>query len=351
MTRNLLTVWLVALVLLLAGCQTLSDKVPLLTKSAKEKEIATLRADFAAQMDAQNAEIARLKTSVIAAKDAQIRGGGNAFFAQDQLFKGILKPVRSDLIWHNLAVEGFRALGSPVPDYDTIVKINERLKTEMDEQATSLDQLQHNHEAALSENQKLVDATKAASDKLAQTEAAKAAAQTAYQGKLDKAQEALNAANDRVIQTEKARADDAAAIQAAKMKISMVCGALALLCVAGAIYSPVAKGGIAIFGAVCGLVSVGIWYLAAWHVAVAFGVVVVGVVVWALRKWHIESKTGTNVIRAVQQIKEKSREEYDRLIAPTLKVWNSTYGKDGKLVPDQAAIAHVDNVLRQAGDL
>ena len=341
--RRWLTSILLVGALVLAGCNTVQRNLDKVTgaQARKEKEVATLRAEYDGKIEANTKALTAAKEAQVGALKGQIKGGANSFFAQDQLFKTIASPVRTDLLWHNYALEGWTALGGGMPDYETMLKINERLKTELDVNRTSLADLQRNHQTAVSENQKLSDAAKAASDKIAALEKEQAALNEAYRKNLDAKQTQLIGLANEKAAWEKERSDNEAAIQAMKMKLSLIAGGLALACVAGVIYSPVGKTGLAIFGVVCALASVGIWYITG---PVILGVVVAAVVAvggYGLYKHHASDKTVTALTGYLH--------DKGQLADATLQEWMTRYvkNKDGTVtaVPDPTVKAVVNDKL------
>lgn len=336
--------------LLFAGCTSISDRIPLQTKTAKEREIATLRADFVAQMDAKSKEITDQLQKVIEGLRAQIKGASSGLYGADQTFQTIPVPDRDELIVNDFVNEAWVALGRETPTYEKMAEINARLKAALDEKVTSLEDLRKTHTAAVSENQKLTDATKQALDKLVALQAEREAMERDYRAKLERLQGELVDAQNQVIALEKARADDAKARQAQLAKLSWGAGVLAALMLAGAIWSPVFKRELGLGAAVLGGAAVAIPFVTGWWVLAGVGVTAVALILWAAKKHHTESKTAANVYRALQEVKTKSRETFDTVVKPALTQWQTVY-KGGKTVPDQAAISHVDSVLREAGDI
>lgn len=325
------------------GCTAIKTQISKLSgaEAAKTREIATLQADFSQKLEANTAALNAAKELQANALKGQLKGAANSFYAQDQLYRTIPVPVRTDLIWHNYSLEGWTAVGNIMPDYEVMLKINDRLKKELDEKQTTLADLQKTHQAVLAENQKLNDATKAANDRIEALVKERTAAEVIFDKQLADKQGELVKLSAQRADLEKQRADDAAAIHAMKMKLSMIAGGLALLCIAGIIYSPVGKGGLAVFGAVSGLASVGIWYLTG---PVILGVVVVVAVIaagWGLYKHHSSDKT---VVALTSFLHDKGQ-----LASADLAEWTTKYVKNGNggtiAVPDKAVLKVIDDKL------
>ena len=338
---------LIVLVFLLSSCTT--NDFLFTSKSAKEKEIAALRVDFDNKIKAKEVEVSEAKDKVIQNQDSQLDAASNSFYAADLAFDTILLPNRVDLIINNYVNEGRAATGNRVPSYTVMAAINDRLKKELNEKETSLADLKKTHEAALGENTKLADASKAAKEKIELLEREKLDIKNEFTSKLDQKQTELNEANGKIIDEQKKQVAQAKSIEAAKTKISLVAGIVALACLAGAIYSPIGKQGLALIAGVCGLVSVGIFFLEAWMVLVAALLVAAGVVVWFLKNHQMETKVGDSLVLAMEDVKDESKELWDK-ISPKIKERLKKYTKkDGKIVTieDPKAEAFIDQKLSE----
>ncbi len=347
--KKLKVIFVVAVLVLLSSCTSVTDRL-FASKDLKEKEIAALRVEFDKKLVEKQREMAAATTAIVANKDAQIRAVANGLYGADKVFSTILAPTRTDLLTNNYVNESWAAIGHLQPDYETTLKINERLKIELDEAKTSLESLRKTHQAVVSENQKLVDATKIWQDKLSALTKEIGDIKSEYSAKLDAKQTELGVIKDQLIAVETERANDRAAIQALKTKISSICGIIVLACLAGAIWSPIGKTGFIYFGVAVGLAGAAIWVIPAWAVIVAIAVVALGLVAYALRKHYVESNTAKNVYRALESVKTKAKETWDTVVKPEIEEWQTKRNKHGEIVPDAAAIAHVDSVLIEAGD-
>lgn len=333
--------------LLVVGC---SIPIPYVKKSDVEKQIIQLKEEYNNKISNKEHEISNEKDNIITGKDKQIKAAVNGLFAADKVFQTIITPTRTDLITNNYVNESWTALAHQMPDYETVLQINERLKNELDETKTSLVQLQKTHEKIINENQKLVDETNIWKDKLSQSEKEKSVLNEEYRKNLDNKQTELIGIQNKIIVLEKQRSDEIKATREAKLKAIGVLGGLAVLCIAGAVWSPLAKEKFAIMAAIFGICAVGIWYLQPWMVITFFGMCALLVSIWILVKLHITDKSSTNVYRAIQSIKEKLPEEYAKIIKPELDSWQTKYDKNGKIVSDKQSIKHVDDILMQVGD-
>lgn len=339
----------VTLGLSLTGCNTLKNQINSLTgaQAAKEKEIAALRVEYDGKIAAKAAEVAAAKDGVIAGKDGQMKAAVNGLFGADSVFKSIVTPTRTDLITNNFVTESWAALGNQLPDQPTLLKINERIKTELDATKTSLADLKRTHDAVVAENVKLVDATKIWETKLAAAEKARADLEAGYRTQLDAKQQGIIALQQNIVALEKARADDAAAIQAMKTKASMILGGLSLLCVVGVIYSPVGKTGLIVLGTIAAGASVLLWVVKVWMVMATAGIAAAGLVVYALIAHRKEEKLGDALVLSMSDLKAGSADVWAK-VAPVLDERLKKYVKKGgeiQTAEDPALKALIDKKL------
>jgi hypothetical protein len=339
------------LMLLLAGCSNIQGLISKINSqsSAKEKEIATLTADFNQKLKAKELELKTANDDFIRALRAQMSGAGNAFYGQEMLFRTILKPTRTDLLFHNYGDEGWTALGHLLPDYDTMMKINDRLKKELDETQTSLADLQKNHEAVLATNQKLVDNSKVLSDKVASLQADITNLKTDYNTQLISKQADLIALGKKNVALEKKIADDATSTHDIFVKFSTWLGIVSLACLAGAIWSPIWKDKFTYLSIICGGVAVGIWFITPLIVGIVASIGVAILVAWSVYKFHISDKTNNALINWVQEFKAKNPAIFNDQMKADLQAWMTKYTKDkaGNIitVPDQSVLKLVDEKL------
>jgi len=339
--------------LTMAGCTTLKKKIEdlVVDKNARKQEIDNLTKDYENKLRKTEIEISTAKDEVIASKDFLIRQAGNSFYAADATFKTIKTPIRTDLIINNFVNEGWSVLGRPTPDYNTLIKINERIKNELDEKTTSLEQLQANHRKALDENQKLLDDANAKKAALEKAETEKKSLTDKFNKNLLEKQNELIATQQKIEELVNLRYEDAEALRNMKLKFSMILGALALISIAGAVYSPVFKMQLATFGALCGLVSYGIWMIQPWHIGLAASILVVGLVIWALIKYRKEERVADALVLATQDIKENASDIWKDKVKPVIEERLKKYKRnsDGKIVAikDPAIEQYIDKKLSE----
>lgn len=336
-----LKLWMVSAVLFFSACNWETQYLSKLTGSQarKEKEVAALRLEYDNKLKEKAAEISDTKDKVINAKDKQIKAAVNGLYAADMVFNTIISPSRTDLITNNYVNESWVALGHGIPDYETLLAINDRVKKELDVTKTSLDDLKKNHAAVIGENQKLVAETEALKTQVTTLQNEKIKLDEDYQAKLKVKDAELSAIKDKIIAKETEIANNAAEIKDIKTKFSGILGVISLACLAAAIWSPVFKDKFGIFAAICAGAAIAIWYIQPWMVAVVVGLLVAALLFWAAYKFHITDRTNNAFVNFVN---EKGAD-----MSAELKEWLTKYKKapDGTMttVPDKAAL----NLIQQ----
>ncbi len=338
----------VAVLVVFAGCQTVPERLAI-DKSAAEKQIAALKADFEGKLEAQKIALETATKALLTAQEVQMKAAANSFYSLGLVYDTITTPTRTDLIWHNYSLEGWSALGNRMPDYATMQAANERLKKDLDESHTSLADLKATHDAVLAANQQLVDATKKWETAMEGAKKALNDLKADYSAKLTAKQDELVAIQGKLIIAEKARSDDAVAIQKLKTKISSICGLIALACVAAAIWLPIAKPKAIITGVIAGLAGAAIWVIPGWVVLAAVAVAIAIVVFFLLRDHNKDSKALDGLVLGIEDIKTQAPEKWEEIkgyIEERLK----KYVKDPATgetvaVPDTKMAAHIDSKL------
>lgn len=339
--------------LVLAGCASLKKKIAdvVVDKNQIEQQINEVKKDYENKLKKTEEEISIKKDSVIASQNLLIKKAGNSLYAADLTFRTIKNPVRTDLIINNFVNEGWQTLGRGIPDYSTLLEINERIKTELDEKATSLEQLQASHKKVLEQNKKLSEDNDAKLNDLQKAQDEKNQLTNKFNQALSEKQGELIATQQKLQELVDLRYEDAEAFRGMKIKFSMILGGLALLSIAGAVYSPAFKLQLAAFGAICGFLAYGIWLVQPWHVGVAAGVVTVGLVTWALIKYRKEEKVADALVLATQDIKDGASDVWESRVKPAIQERLKKYKKtmDGKIVAvkDPSIEKYIDEKLSE----
>lgn len=336
-----------------AGCHYLGNYT-VTKRDTIDKAIATARADTEAKMAAlKEQETKTLKDTIVAHTTREQS-------ASDYLFKGslVFGGLKQDSISRPTLIMGqsIQQTAAQLPPATAAAQAVafKALQTELDETKVSAEVLRAQYDKELgvarAEGEAKAKALADLDGKLKAVELEK----TTVLGKALTTEQTLQAAKDKIQDKDLAdktrEAENAKSVQAIKLKMSSIVGVLALLCIAGAIWSPVYKEKFGIGAVVFAVAAAAIWYVEGWMVAVAIGVAILGLVAWAAKNHYIESKAATNVYRAVESFKNTSKDEYDKLLRPHLEEWMTQYTKSGEKVVDQAAIDHVDSVLIKVGD-
>ncbi len=342
------------LVLTLSGCGTISSwrdaaalKAGYVQKSRLDTELTALKIEMVKKMDEKTDEISKAKDAVIMGERAKERKAANGLYGANTTHQTILNPTRTDLIINNFVTESWAALDNLMPDYQTMLDINARLKRELDEKQTSLEQLKQTHDQVLSENKALVDQTKVQQQKLDQLKLDVQNLKAEYSDKIAAKQDQIKDATDKIVALERARADDAKAVQAMKEKITMILGGFALAALAGAIWSPVFKGKFGALAAVLGFAAVGVWYITGTMVWAIFGVALCLIIGWAVYEHSLERKAASATYAGLEDVKKTNPGLWAQ-IAPVMAEWQSKYVvKDGAVttVPDASISKHIDATL------
>jgi hypothetical protein len=354
--RKYLTILMLAVLAigigLSGGCMT---GYTITKRDAIDKAIATARADTEAKLTALKEQ------EVKALKDTIVSHATREQTASDYLFKGsaVFGTLKQDQISRPTLVMGqsIQQTSAQLPPATPAAQAAtfKALQIELDEAKVSTQALIAQYEKELGQARAVGEARAkelAALDvKVREVQLEK---EKVLSGAL-KTEQDLQAAKDKVQDKDLAdktrEAERAKSVQAIKLKFSSILGVLALLCLAGAIWSPVFKEKMGIGAAILGLAAVSIWFIEAWMIAVAIGVALLALVAWAAKNHYIESKAAENVYRAVQDVKNTAKDDYDRILKPKLAEWQTVYDpKTGTTIPDTAAIKHVDEVLMKVGD-
>lgn len=324
-------------------------------RDAIDKAIATARADTEARLTALKEQEVKALKDTIGSHIAREQT------ASDYLFKGsaVFGTLKQDQISRPTLVMGqsIQQTSAQLPPATPAAQAAtfKALQVELDEAKVSTQVLIAQYEKELGQAKAVGEARAkelaALDTKVKEVEKER---EKVLNGALKTEQE-LQAAKDKVQDKDLAaktrEAEEAKNVQAIKLKLSSILGVLALLSLAGAIWSPIMKEKFGIGAAALGLAAVAIWYIEGWMVAVAIGVALLLLIAWAAKNHYIESKAATNVYRAVQAVKDTAKDDYDRILRPKLTEWMTVYDpKTGTTVPDTAAIKHVDEVLMKVGD-
>ncbi len=347
MIRRVLAIFLLCV---LAGCSTLGDYT-LAKRSNIDAQIATARAATETQLKAINDQQVSLLRDKVGALESREQGAADYLFKGSAVAATLKTPSRPELVMGQSIQQTATQLPPATAAAQT--KAFNDLKTELDETRISADALRAQYETELgkarAEGAAKEVAVKDLTTKLDQVDKDRVAVLTKANATEVELGDKRKALSDAALAAKAKEADDAKSVQALKLKMSSITGILTLLCIAGAIWSPVFKQQLGLGAVVFAVVTGAIWYVTGPMIAAAVAIAVLGLVLWAVKNHYLASKTLSNVVHAVQEVKTTAKADYDRVLAPALASWQTTYDKGGNTVPDQAAIAHVDAVLMSTG--
>lgn len=220
----------------------------------------------------------------------------------------------------DLRIKTARSFGLP-PTPEAMIEQARLLKEELDELKVSNADLEKRYDEKIKEAEKAQVALTKKDNELISAKQARLELEEKYRTELLNLNEQLATTQNKIISLEKQRADDRAAIHAAKLKASFTLGAIALLALAGAIYSPIAKDKCAIFAAIVGGAGVGIWYIEPWMIATSAGILIVVVVGLILYRLNREKIKASGSMWTLQKIRETNPEIHEKVSKIELKDW------------------------------
>ena len=152
--------FLILLVPLLNGCSTIEAILykNYITQAKAQDQINKLEEKHKQDVAEKVAAVQTGLEKTIQAQDNQLQEGANKLYGANEAFKFYTTPSRLDLIINNRVVEAQSAIGKS-PTYEAVKAENQRLKDELDEKKTSLEDLIKKHNQVVAENTRLVDQT------------------------------------------------------------------------------------------------------------------------------------------------------------------------------------------------
>lgn len=336
-----------AVILCLSGCTSLQSLLykEYSKKTDVENQLRVLEEKYKQEVDIKVKDVQTKLEKTIQSQDTQLQEGANKLYGANEAFKFYNNPTRLDLIINNRVTEAQAAIGK-APTYEAIKAENQRLKDELDEKKTTIEQLRDNHNTVVAENSKLAEETNKAKKEVEIAKAEWLKTEQKYISDSTLLNSRLKDANDKIIELEKKRADREAAVERMKTKIMMWCGIGAVVALAGAIYSPVGKRGLAIIAGVLGGAAAAIPFIEPWMIATAIFVALAGVLIAFLNKYHVAEKTTDNLVNHIEDVKQQLKTSNPELLSTfkqSLKEWNTNYTKDGKTIHDSG----VDNFIKE----
>lgn len=352
--KKLKSIFLIALIAFVSVGFTSCQSIPFESKAKVQLELEQMQRQY--EMDKQDAlkTISAQKDGVIKAQENQLQEASNSLYGADYGFRFYTEPERLDIIINNRVKEAQSAIAT-APTYEAIQKENERMALELDETKTSLETLKKTHLAVVEEKTLIAEEKDKQVEAVLQLEKKMADADALYIKNMTAKQGELNDLNNKIISMEKERADNQASIERMKTKLMWACGIAAVLCLAGAIYSPVGKDVLGTLAAVFGGATVGIPYIEGWHILVAILLVAAVMIGKFMYRHNISEKVNTNLIHAIEDTKQQvNNAEVVKTLKTNLKAWNGKYSeKNGEIVTvsDPTVEKYISEKLMETGRL
>lgn len=324
-------------------------------KSEVQQQIDDLKKKHEAEIIEAKFHVSNQKDTIISGQDNQLQMVADSLYGANLAFTFYTppEPSRVDLIVNNRVTEAAAATGKKATAA-AMERENERLKKELDEKITSLEDLKKKHEEIVKENTALSDQTAADKKELDRLQKELSDMALRHSTELADKQAKLIIVQDEINKLEQDRANDREARQKleheAKMKAIAVCGVLALLCVAGAIWMPAFKSKFVTGAATFGGCAAVILYVQPWMVAAGVGVVILGIIVKMTLEHHAVDKTATNLVHFVEDQKINNPTSFDKA---ALINYNGKYASDPKtgkttVVTDPAVEQVIEQKLKES---
>ncbi len=343
------TLFYVLVFMLLAGCKTLDYTV--VKKSEIDRQISAARVDTTNQLKVLNEKESQLLSGKIDALMAQKQAASNYLFKASVTFGTLKSPTRPEAVMGQSIQQTAAQL--PPATAEAQADTLKALQVELDESRVTNEALKVQYEkelgAAKTDGAAKTAALQGLDTQLGQIKADR----QAVLEKAAKTEQELGdkraALSDKELADKQKDLDNAKSVQAIKMKFSAILGILTLVCIAGAIWSPVMKEKFGIAGVVFGIATAAIWWIQGWMIAVVVIVLILGLIIWAAKNHYIESKAASSTYHALQSIRDTSVADYEKVVKPALVAWQTQYTKNGSTVPDPSISAHIDSVLMSTG--
>lgn len=336
----------------LSGCNyldSITSKIGFEKKSNVEKQIAELKKERDIAVDKKAKEVSDTKDAHYAKMRENFQQTTNWTYGASLASNLKTNKNRLDNVLDYRLTTALSYSMGPTPE--AIVEQNKLLKEELDESRVSNQQLAERYAQKEKEAKESRDAELKLNKKVEELSKELQSEKDRYALAIDAKEEDLSVLKDRLLVEKQRQLENAKSIQAIKIKASSIVGGLALLALAGAIWSPVFKKEFGIGAAILGLISVGIWFIEPWMVLLAFSICAIGLIAKIAIDHHREKDTSTDVYRAIQAFKSKAQGSYEAYLKPELEEWLTHYNvKTGEKVTKTDAIKHIDNRLMEVGD-
>lgn len=343
-------------VLFLTGCQTLR-KLEIVNRDNIEKEIVAARAETEKKLEELRKRETESLREIILKHQIREQSASDYLFKGNVVFSG-LNPdsvSRPTLIMGHSIQQTAAQLPPATPEAQSVAF--KAIQLELDETKVTTQALREKYEKELgmakAEGEQKTKAIAELETKVKDIEIEKT---TVLNIALKKEQD-LQAAKDKIQDKDLAESERErlAAEESEKLKrwLMAALGVIALASGAAAVFVPIpaVKQYGLIVAVIAGGLVVAIPFIKPIHVLVTILVVVIGAGLLLVKSYNKEARVATGVVRAIQEVKVNSNEEYQKILKPKLEEWLTVYDpKTGKAIPDTEAIKHIDDKLKEVGD-
>jgi len=362
-------VLLFAIIMMLTGCQSyvamtqkdLEDKY--VKKAQAEAQLRDAKTKFDKDLIEVQERISVAKDRVINAQEKQIQSAANSLYSINQAYAFFPKVGAFEYSKRETGL-GFAALGKS-PTIDEILNGPKKLQEYIDafdkDNKDEIKRLQEENKKLLAERGVLVKTTEDAKQTVKEIQKEKETIKetaakeiTIAQKKVDDANDDALAASAAAIAAEKERRESAEKLEKTKREIMIWCGIGAAIAMAGAVYSPVGKSGLAVISFVLAFAAVAIMYIQPWMVLTVGLVGAAAAIGYVLYRHNIAETSNDNMVNAIQDLKETSGETYGQ-VKKSLQEWNTKYktNANGEVVEvaDKTVEKYIDQKLAEYGRL
>ena len=362
-------VLLFAIIMMLTGCQSyvamtqkdLEDKY--VKKAQAEAQLRDAKTKFDKDLIEVEERISKAKDAVIFSQNNQMQSAANSLYSINQSYAAFPKVGAFEYSKRETGL-GIAALGKG-PTLEAVLNGAKSLKEHIDAYESNnkdeIKRLQEENMKLLGERTALVKTTEDAKKTVQEIQKEKedikvdATKQiTVAQKKVDDAKDEALAASAAATAAEIKRRESAEKLEKTKREIMIWCGIGAAIAMAGAVYSPVGKGGLAVISFVLAFVAVAIMYIQPWMVLTVGLVGAAAAIGFVLYKHNIAETSNDNMVNAIQDLKETSGETYGQ-VKKSLQEWNTKYktNKSGEVVEvaDKTIEKYIDQKLAEYGRL
>lgn len=313
-------------------------------QSSIDKAIATARVETQSQLETLSKQRTDALKQIIDTHVAREQSASDALFKSLVVVTTLKSPTRPEMVMG----QSIQQTAAQLPPATALAqaKVFKDLQTELDETKVSTEVLKAQYEKELgvarAEGEAKTKALVELDTKVKTVEAEKAK----VLGQALTTEKTLQAAKDEIQNKQLAdktrEAEDAKHNEKVKMWLIGILLAAAAICGIGATFVPIPslKKQLIVGSAICGVAGLAIPFITPWMVWCAVVVCLLPVVGWTIKTYHDEHADATDTYRALNELKSKSIEVFQKDIAPVLNDWHT----------NPSTAKRIDDRLKQVGD-